>query len=262
MTRLAPLAACAALAAAPAFAVAEDPTAIFLGLLDVESAPGLAADAPLRATLELNPSGPAKAASLREWFPGARPADGRVAVVLYGRAPTAEGAPAAAHRRESFLVDFDRPEAAPFREELARRQTASDEDLARFVNAWIERKTMTRGIDVASRVAAHREGDCSEHAVLLAAAARLAGRAARVVFGVALFPIEGRLRGFGHAWAEIHDGHAWRTVDATPLPAGVRYLPLGVISDEGPGFIGSAWGVLSPIDVRRIVLEPAPAAAR
>lgn len=206
MTRLAPLAACAALAAAPAAAGAEEPTAIFLARLEVESTPGLAPDARLLATLELNLSGAAKAASLREWFPGVRPSEGRVVVVLDGRAPM--------------------------------------------------------GIDVASRVAAHREGDCSEHAVLLAAAARLAGRAARVVFGVALVPVEGRLRGFGHAWAEIHDGRAWRTVDATPLPPGVRYLPLAALSDEGPGYLGAVWAALSPIDVRRIRLEPAPAAAR
>ena len=257
-SRLAPLAACAALAVMPAAAGAENPAAILLGLIDVESAPGLAADAPLRAVLELNPAGVSKLASLREWFPAATASDGRAAVVLDGRAPTAASAPRDAHRRETFLVDYDRPEAAPFREELARRQAPSDDDLARFVNAWIERKTMTRGIDIASRVAAHREGDCSEHAVLLAAAARLTGRPARVVFGVALVSVEGRLRGFGHAWTEIHDGTAWRTVDATPLPAGVRYLPLGAIPDEGPGYMGAAWAVLSPIDIRRIVLEPAP----
>jgi len=260
--RLAPLAACAALALAPAAGRGESPAAILLGVLDVESAPGLATDAPLRAVLELNPAGVSKLGSLREWFPAARATDGRVAVILAGRAPTAASAPRDADRRESFLVDFDRPEAAPFREDLARRQAPSDEDLARFVNAWIERKTMTRGIDVASRVAAHREGDCSEHAVLLAAAARLAGRPARVIFGLVLVPVEGRLRGFGHAWTEIHDGRAWRTVDATPLPPGVRYLPLGAIPDEGPGYLGAAWAVLSPIDVRRIVLEPAPAARR
>jgi hypothetical protein len=236
------LAACAALAVQAARA--GEPPAVFLGLVEVESAAGLAADGPLRATLELHPAGSAKAASLREWFPRAGAGGERAVLVLEGRAP---------------VVDYDRPVAAPFREELARRRAPSDEDLARLVDRWVERKSMSRGIDPASRVAARREGDCSEHAVLLAAAARLAGRAARVVLGIALVPVDGRLRGFGHAWTEIHDGRAWRTVDATALPVGVRYLPLGTLADEGPGYLGAAWGVLSPLDVRRVVLEPAPA---
>ena len=124
------------------------------------------------------------------------------------------------------------------------------------MDGWIARKNLTRGIDSAARVAARREGDCSEHAVLLAAAARLAGRASRVVVGVALVEVGGQLRGFGHAWTEIHDGRAWHTVDATMLPAGVRYLPLAALADEGPGYVGSAWAVLTPLDVRRIALAP------
>ncbi len=259
MTRVAPLAMALAIAAAPAAVRGEDAAAILLAVLDVESAPGLAPDGPIRAIVELNDSGPRKISSLREWFPAVREVGGRVAVVLEGRSPTATRRPTAAHRRASFLVDFDRPEVAPFREEVARRGgTPNDQELASLVNSWIDHKTLTRGIDIASRVAAHREGDCTEHAVLLAAAARLAGRAARVVFGVALVPIEGRLRAFGHAWVEIHDGRTWRTVDATPLPAGVRYLPLGVVANEGPGYLVGAWAALSPIDVRRIVLEAAP----
>jgi len=258
MTRLAPLAVATLVAAATGVARGDDPAAILLAVLDVESAPGLAVGGPLRATIELNASALPKVASLREWFPGARESGGRVAVVLEGRSPSATRRPTAAHRRASFLVDFDRPEVAPFREEVERHAGArAAEELATVVSAWVERKTMTRGIDVASRVATHREGDCTEHAVLLAAAARIAGRPARVVFGVALVPVEGRLRGFGHAWAEIHDGSGWRTVDATPLPAGVRYLPLGAIGDEGPGYLVGAWANLSPIDVRRLVLESA-----
>jgi transglutaminase-like putative cysteine protease len=251
------LAACAALAVQAARA--GEPPAVFLGLVEVESAAGLAADGPLRATLELHPAGSAKAASLREWFPRAGAGGERAVLVLEGRAPVSTRRPSPSQRRASFVVDYDRPEAAPFREELARRRAPSDEDLARLVDRWVERKSMSRGIDPASRVAARREGDCSEHAVLLAAAARLAGRAARVVLGIALVPLDGRLRGFGHAWTEIHDGRAWRTVDATALPVGVRYLPLGTLADEGPGYLGAAWGVLSPLDVRRVVLEPAPA---
>jgi transglutaminase-like putative cysteine protease len=247
---------CAALLAGPARA--EEPPSVLLGRIEVAGAEGIAPGAPLRATLELNDARPAKVASVREWFPRAAASGERVALVLEGRAPASARRPSPAQRGATFLVDFDRPDAAPFREEVARTRGAPNEELARLVDRWIDRKSMSRGIDPASRVAVRREGDCTEHAVLLAAAARLAGRAARVVLGIALVPVDGRLAGFGHAWTEIHDGAAWRTFDATPLPPGVRYLPLGTFADEGPGYLAAAWAALSPLDVRRVVLEAAP----
>jgi transglutaminase-like putative cysteine protease len=262
--RLVPLLALVALAAAPRSARPDGAPPVFLEVLDLESAPGVAPDGPLRATLELHPSGAGKEKALREWFPGAHLGEGRVSVILAGRAPEARRRRSAAHRSASFLVDFDGPAFAAIREELLRRHgpAPAADDLARFVDAWIDRKSSSRGIDVASTVATRREGDCTEHAVLLAALARLVGRDARVVIGIALVPVDGALRGFGHAWAEIHDGRGWRTVDATPLPPGVRYLPLAALGDEGPGYLGGAWAALSPIHVRRVALAPAPAGAR
>lgn len=187
-----------------------------------------------------------------------------MALVLDGRAPAAGARASKALRRATFLVDFDRPEVSALGPEIARRFGArpSDDDLARFVDGWIERKSLRELVDVASIVAARREGDCTEHAVLLAAVARLHGRAARVVTGVALVPVDGALRAFGHAWTEIHDGRAWRTLDASPLPAGVRYLPLAAFVDEGPGYTFGALQRLSPVDVRHVLLEPASAPAR
>jgi transglutaminase-like putative cysteine protease len=138
-------------------------------------------------------------------------------------------------------------------------------DLTRFVDAWITKKDMGRMLDNSSTVAARREGDCTEHAVLLAAAARLFGMPSRVVLGIALLRIEGRLMALGHAWTEIHDGGRWQVADAAALniPAPLRYLPLAALQDEGPGFDGAAWQLLTPLDVRSVALAPlAPEAAR
>jgi transglutaminase-like putative cysteine protease len=257
VTRAAAVALAAALAAASA-ARAEDPATVLLGVLEVEGPPGLALDAPLRATLELNPGAAGKTATLRPWFPGARVAAGKVTVELPGRAPAAAGRPTAAQRRPSFLVDYDEPDAASFRDAVAALGPApADDALAALVDGWIEHKDLSRRFDSAARVAARRQGDCTEHAVLLAAAARVAGRAARVVLGVALVSWDGQLRGFGHAWTEIHDGRAWHTVDGTRLPGTVRYLPLSAVSDESPSYLMTAWSGLSPLDVRRIALAPA-----
>ena len=262
---VAALVAAPARAAAPAGAPAappraEDSIAVLLALLPVEAPAQLAADGPLRVRLELTGPGAAKAGTLRGWFPAAALDAGAATVDLAGRAPAAAAEPpSAAERGPSFFVDYDQPAAAPFRAAVAGLGAApSDDDLRRLVDGWIVKKNMTRGLDPASRVARRREGDCSEHAVLLGAAARLAGRPSRIVLGVALVPVEGRLLAFGHAWAELHDGTAWRLADATPLPAGVRYVPLSVLADEGPGYTAAAWAGLSPLDVRRIVLAPAP----
>lgn len=247
---------------APARADLES-AAFLLSLLPLDAPPALAADARLRIRLELTEPGAGKAATLRAWFPAAVVEGGAVALPLAGAAPADRTPPTAAQRGPSFFVDYDEPAAAPFRAAVAALgPSPSDEALARLVDGWIVKKSGTRGLDPASRVARRREGDCSEHAVLLAAAARLAGRPSRFVVGLALVPVEGRLLAFGHAWAEIHDGVAWRAADAAPLPRGVRYLPLSALEDEGPGYQGAAWAGLSAIDVRRVVLaaDPAPAA--
>lgn len=249
----------AALAGLPARA--SEPASVLLGALDVESTPGLAADGPILATLELNPTGVDKLASLRAWYPDARAEGAKVTVELARRAPAASGRPAPAQRAASFLVDQDEPAVASFKEAvLALGPRPSADALAELVDGWVERKDLTRGFDTASRVASRRQGDCTEHAVLLAAAARLAGRPARIVLGLALVSVKGELRAFGHAWTELHDGREWRTADGTRLPGVVRYLPLSTVVDEGPGYLMSAWSGLSPIDVRRIVLAPGGAA--
>jgi hypothetical protein len=233
---------------------------LFLSELPVESAPGLVAGAggALSVTLELHPSGAAKAASLREWFPDVRVAAARATFVVRGR--PAGSRPRASHREASFLVDLDQPPVARLRAEVVSRfgDAPTDSELARFVAGWIEKKSMRRMIDTASTVAARREGDCTEHAVLLAAVARLFGRPSRVVLGIALVPAEGRVLALGHAWAELHDGRGWRVADAAALPESVVYLPMAALANEGPGHLLAALSQLSPVDVRKVVLAPAP----
>jgi hypothetical protein len=100
---------------------------------------------------------------------------------------------------------------------------------------------MGRNFDIASRVADHRSGDCTEHAVLLAALARSVGLPAVVVIGT-VFAHDGSTVGaFGHAWTEIHRDGGWSLVDATPLGGVVplAYVPEGLLSDEGPGYFFS-----------------------
>lgn len=141
-------------------------------------------------------------------------------------------------RASSFVIDFEEPSLAALRDRLAGADTSAD-TLRRLADRAIPDKTLARGWDLASRVASSGSGDCTEHAVLLTALARAAGRPARVALGLLLVQQTGRVHAFGHAWSELfQDGH-WVPVDATPIPQqvdAVAYLPTLILVDEGPGY--------------------------
>ncbi len=89
-------------------------------------------------------------------------------------------------------------------------------DLAREIAAWvkkhIEKKDLEQGFASALEVFRSQRGDCTEHALLLAALLRAAGLPARVVAGLAY----GNGRLFGHMWTETYVD-CWRTLDAVDL---------------------------------------------
>ena len=153
-----------------------------------------------------------------------------------------------AHLEASFVIDFDEPvvEQLVARYRQSAAADASVASLTQFVDSMLPNKTYARGFDIASRAAARGEGDCTEHAVLLTAASRAVGKPARTVMGAALVGYEDGLAGYGHAWTEIFVDGQWRLADATgisrELP--VFYLPLGVITEEGPGY---AFGLFEAI---------------
>src|SRR5690606_5201760 len=92
------------------------------------------------------------------------------------------------------------------------------EKLRRFVHSYISNKSLDVGLASASEVCRTREGDCTEHATLLAAALRFAGIPSRVVSGL-IYAEEfaGRSRIFGyHMWTQAllpDDAGAMRWVD-------------------------------------------------
>ena len=110
-----------------------------------------------------------------------------------------------------------------------------------------------RGFDVASEVAVHRDGDCKAYAVLTVALARSVGIPARLVLGLALIHVGTQYGAFGHAWAELQVDGSWVAADAALLdaPNPVRYLPFGVLADEGMGYALDAVR-LTPVWVQRV----------
>jgi transglutaminase-like putative cysteine protease len=167
----------------------------------------------------------------------------------------------------TFLVDHDDASVSALGAKLRDHAdgTPTIVDLVRFTSQAIPDKSMGRAWDTASRVASHGAGDCTEHAVLLAALARSFEIPARVVVGTVIVELEGEWQAYGHAWTEIFDGARWQLADAAlwPVPGLLRYLPQGSIRDEGPGYMLDLLEILQRRRVSRVeVLGSAPTTDR
>jgi hypothetical protein len=166
------------------------------------------------------------------------------------------------YRDASFVIDFEEPEVLVLHRELAARHGASPslEEIREFTGESIPHKSMERGWDLASRVARTGVGDCTEHAVLLAALARSVARPARVVAGLLILRSGGELHALGHAWAEVKEGGRWVALDATPIAEemeGRAYLPIVVLEEEGPGYALALGRRMQRTWVRRLEVEAA-----
>jgi hypothetical protein len=207
----------------------------------------------------------ARPGDLAAWLPGARAIDAESSDLPLGPYPELDPQVAAHHTSPSFVIDFDEPAVQALVRELVRQHgaTPSLDALSSFARAAIPTPSMERGWDIASRVARSGTGDCTEHAVLLAALARAVGLPARVATGIAIVRVAGAAQGFGHAWTEIHDGSRWVPVDATPLgdPGDVlARVPLALVEDEGPGYAMGLARQLQRRWIRRLEIHAAAAA--
>jgi hypothetical protein len=133
--------------------------------------------------------------------------------------------------------------------------------LRKYVTENIREKNLSIGFATASEVARSREGDCTEHAVLLAALARANGLPARAVSGIIYVEtFLGRQRVFSyHMWTQVYLGGQWVDLDAAqhqtdcdPTHIALNLLPL---NDEG--LADAALSLLNvierlKIDTRRI----------
>lgn len=116
------------------------------------------------------------------------------------------------------------------REREARALTA-------FVHGYVQVKGLDTGFATASEVARSRRGDCTEHAVLLAALLRAAGIPSRAVTGlVYLDRFAGAEQVFGyHMWVQALVDGRWLDLDPT-LSWGfdATHIALGVSDLAGP----------------------------
>lgn len=107
--------------------------------------------------------------------------------------------------------------------DLAKKAAEDEKDpykladkLRRFVTEYITAKNMNIGFATASEVCRNKEGDCSEHGVLLAALGRINGLPSRVAVGLAYVPLFGNADDiFGyHMWTQFYIDGRWVDVDA------------------------------------------------
>ncbi len=91
--------------------------------------------------------------------------------------------------------------------------------LERYVDREVKDKNFTQAFATAAEVAKSREGDCTEHAVFLAALCRARGIPARVAIGLVYVQGSGA---FGyHMWTEVYVDKRWIPIDATLAQGGI-----------------------------------------
>jgi hypothetical protein len=147
-------------------------------------------------------------------------------------------------------------------QDAARQATGGVADpweRARRLERWVDQNMTNRdfsaGLDSASTVIKTRQGDCTEHAVLLAALCRAAGIPARVAMGLVYLE---SAQAFGyHMWTEVYIGGDWYAIDGT---LGQGYVAGGHIklldsSLKGASAFSTILPILNFIGKLRIAVE-------
>ncbi len=200
-------------------------------------------------------------------------------VVVNLDAPVAPGQDVAkaVHREASSMLNYKDPKVQALlkqalgQEDQAGQKVGDREKAARlrtFVHQYIQQKDLSVGLATASEVARTRQGDCTEHAVLLAALLRAAGIPARTATGLLYVnQFLGHESVFGgHMWAQAwlpvreDGGRAWVDVDAM-LPNhtfDAAHITLGVSAMSDTKQANDLLGQLPLMSALKIkVIQPA-----
>lgn len=133
--------------------------------------------------------------------------------------------------------------------EMAARGVAGEPDawraaqkLEALVHEVIDEKSLDVAFATALEVCVDRRGDCSEHAVLLAALCRSAGIPSRVAMGLVYV---GGIFG-GHAWTEVSIDGKWYALDGTigSGSADPTHIRFGTSSLESGGLSSGMLGIV------------------
>jgi hypothetical protein len=162
-----------------------------------------------------------------------------------GQAASADSTQTREHLSANSTIQSDDPQVVA----LADRLAGDADDpwdvalrLERGVYEYIDKKSFGVAFASASEVCRNRSGDCSEHAVLLAAVLRAKQLPSRVAMGLIYV---GGIFG-GHAWTEVWIDGGWVALDAT-LGLGkvdAAHIRFAVSSLDGIGMGGEMFSAL------------------
>jgi len=163
-----------------------------------------------------------------------------------GDSPPKNDSPTEADRLPNDLIQIDDPAVI----KMSQQVVPDEQDprkialaLERFVHEQISTKNFSTAFATAAEVAQYKEGDCTEHAVLLAALARARGIPARVAIGLVYVKSMG---GFGyHMWTEAFIDNRWRALDATLATGGIGAAHLKLAHSNLQG--ASAFSCFLPV---------------
>lgn len=175
--------------------------------------------------------------------------------------------------REEFLgsnlsLNTDDPEVVKLAKGVKRDPNnayVTADRLRQFVSEYIADKNMNIGFATASEVCRNKEGDCSEHGVLLAALGRVHGLPSRVAAGLAYVPLFGNQDDiFGyHMWTQFYIDGRWVDYDAA-IPESdcspIR-IAFGASSLQDAGMADLSFpllGKIGAIDLEILNIEPKP----
>jgi hypothetical protein len=184
----------------------------------------------------------------------ARGKDRIVTITRDARARTQER-PAPEDFRPNDWLQSDAPDIVRLARQAAGDATKPLERMRRietFVRGYIRTKSLDVGYASALEVAHTPEGDCTEHALLVAALGRALGIATRVVDGLAYAPgFAGKDQVFvPHAWAQAFVEGRWQSFDAALSGFDAGHIALAV-GDGDPWKFYAGLDLLGRIELRK-----------
>lgn len=154
--------------------------------------------------------------------------------------------PTAEDRVPNNLIQSDDPAVVAIAESVAAGETDPwrvAQALEKRVQTLVRVTQFSQAIASAAEVARSKQGDCTEHAMLLAAACRARQIPARVAIGLVYY---GQARGFAyHMWTEVWIGQHWIPLDATLGQGGIGAAHLKVATSNLSG--GSGYSAVLPV---------------
>ena len=154
--------------------------------------------------------------------------------------------PTDADRQPNNMIQSDDPAIVAEAKEAAGQQTDPWRvavELERYVNRAIAKKDFSQAFATAAEVAKSHEGDCTEHAVFLAALARARGIPARVAVGLLYMDAS---QSFGyHMWTEVYIDKRWIPIDGTLALGGIGAAHLKLAQSNLAG--ASAYSAFLPV---------------